>query len=80
MKSSSPLFLEDAPASLEDELPMISQCQNVVLALERRKYRGWTVCACEVCGSGRVAFECPHSLPLHPSRIDGVVFVGAPEY
>lgn len=28
------------------------------------------MCACQVWGFGRVAFEYPHSLPLHPSRSD----------
>ena len=68
--SPFPTALEGAaPASLEDWLPMVSLCQRADCS-GMEKSRGWTVCACQVCGSGRVAFECPHSLPLHPSRDD----------
>lgn len=70
-----PEDLEDPPpASLDAWLPIVSQCQNAKAALEREKSRGWTVCACQVCGSGRFAFECPLSLPLHPSRRYSLAF------
>ena len=60
MRSSSPLFLEDAPASLEDELPMVSQCQNVV-----RLWKGESI------GAGRCArvrFVVPAESPFDATQ------------
>jgi hypothetical protein len=63
-----PAGLEDAaPASLELWLPMVSQCQRELNSGMEKGLDGVRVSGC---GSGRVAFEYPHSLPLHPSRSD----------
>jgi hypothetical protein len=62
--------LEDAaPASLELWLPMVSQCQRGSNS-GMEKVKGLDGVRVSGCGSGRVAFEYPHSLPLHPSRSD----------
>lgn len=47
-----------------------------VCSSDMEKSTGWTACACEVCGTGWVAFEYQHSLPLHPSR--SIVFLSCP--
>lgn len=56
---------------LEGWLPMSSrksERQGTLSALKKEKARGWTACASQVCGPAEMPLDCPHSLPLHPSR------------